>query len=78
MEPFFHAGSPGNPPENPTRKYEAITGAGIKVMKRVDLPDDFIKDTRVRESRWMTTFGWPDIMGILTGTPPRDPTPPKK
>ena len=25
------------------RKYEAITGAGIKVMKRVDLPDDFIK-----------------------------------
>lgn len=26
-------------------KYEAITGAGIKVMKRVDLPDDFIKDS---------------------------------
>lgn len=25
------------------RKYEAITGAGIQVMKRVDLPDDFIK-----------------------------------
>ena len=24
-------------------KYEAITGAGIQVMKRVDLPDDFIK-----------------------------------
>merc|ERR1711935_664696 len=24
-------------------KYEAITGAGIKVMQRVDLPEDFIK-----------------------------------
>ena len=42
------------------RKYEAITGAGITVMKRVDLPDDFIKardwvfgelDSQV----WMTT-----------------------
>jgi len=26
-------------------KYEAITGAGIKVMQRVDLPDDFIKES---------------------------------
>jgi len=26
-------------------KYEAIVGAGIKVVKRIDLPDDFIKDS---------------------------------
>jgi len=26
-------------------KYEAITGAGIKVMQRVDLPEDYVKDS---------------------------------
>jgi len=26
-------------------KYEAITGAGIRVMQRVDLPEDYIKDS---------------------------------
>ena len=37
------------------RKYEAITGAGIKVVKRVDLPDDFIKDGwPLKRDIWMT------------------------
>ena len=45
---FLHG--PGIP-----RKYEAITGAGIKVVKRVDLPDDFIKDGwPLKRDIWMT------------------------
>jgi hypothetical protein len=35
-----------------TRKYEAITGAGIKVMKRVDLPNDFIKASLTGPAMW--------------------------